>query len=210
MVLKIYGVSWSTCTRRVALIAREKNVPYELVELDLAKGDNKTPAYLAKQPFAETPYIDDGGFVLFESRAIGRYIATKWAAQGTSLIPTDLEKLALFEQAASIELTSFDGYAVRYAVEKIFNPQKGIATNEERAAEYLKMIETKLDVYDQILGKQKYLAGDELSLADLFHLPGGYILVKLGKDVFSPRPNVSRWWDEISSRSSWQAVKESA
>lgn len=54
---------------------------------------------------------DDNGFLLYESRAIGRYIAEKYANQGAPLIPGTLKGRALFEQAASIELTNFDLYA---------------------------------------------------------------------------------------------------
>lgn len=55
---------------------------------------------------------DDDGFVLYESRAICRYLAEKYADQGTpNLIPTELKAKALFEQAASIEYANFNPYA---------------------------------------------------------------------------------------------------
>lgn len=49
---------------------------------------------------------DDDGFILFETRAICRYIAAKYPE--SRLIPTDPKKNALFEQAASIELMNFE------------------------------------------------------------------------------------------------------
>jgi len=61
----------------------------------------------------------------------------------------------------------------------------------------------------KILAKQPYLAGQEFTLADLFHLPYGAWLVKLGEgNVFESRPNVKKWWDRITSRPSWKAVQE--
>lgn len=65
---------------------------------------------------------DDDGFILFESRAIAAYIATKYASQGTALIPTDLKANALYQQALSIEVTSFNDYAEKLVAEKIFKP----------------------------------------------------------------------------------------
>ncbi|KAH9922406.1 uncharacterized protein B0H18DRAFT_1120960 [Fomitopsis serialis] len=58
----------------------------------------------------------------------------------------------------------------------------------------------------------RYLAGGEVTLADLFHLPFGNTLGSMGYDLLttSSRPNVSRWWKNISSRPAWQAVKENA
>jgi glutathione S-transferase len=58
MVLKVYGSAMSTCTRRVALVLNEKEIAYELIEIDVMKGESKTAEYMAKQPFGQVPYID--------------------------------------------------------------------------------------------------------------------------------------------------------
>lgn len=124
MVLQLYGSPMSTCTKRVAAVLHEKQVSFELHPIDLFKGEQKAPEFMAHQPFGQVPYIVDDGFVLYESRAICRYLALKYAGQGTPLIPspTDLEKYALFEQAAHIELAAFDPYASQFGVQKIIFP----------------------------------------------------------------------------------------
>ena len=124
MVLKLVGSPLSTCTRRVAVVLREKNVPYELVAIDFATAEHKSPEFLAKQPFGQVPYLDDDGFILFESRAICRYIALKYKDQGISLIPdpSDIKKTALFEQAVSIECSNFDPPVTGVLTEKFFKP----------------------------------------------------------------------------------------
>ena len=111
MVLTLYGYPKSSCTQRAAVILREKSVPYKFVAIDMPNDEHKTPEYLAHQPFGQVPYLKDGDFVLYESRAIGRYIASKYAAQGTPLLlpdPTDLQKTALVEQAISVEQSHFN------------------------------------------------------------------------------------------------------
>jgi glutathione S-transferase len=57
MVLKLYGAPYSTCTRRVSTVLHEKKIPFELVVVDLKKGEHKAAATLANQPFGQLPYI---------------------------------------------------------------------------------------------------------------------------------------------------------
>ena len=47
----------STCTRRVGLIAKERNVPYEVVTVKLMEAEHKQPPFLEHQPFGQIPYI---------------------------------------------------------------------------------------------------------------------------------------------------------
>lgn len=68
----------------------------------------------------------------------------------------------------------------------------GLTTNEEKVNELIKTLEAKLDVYDKILSKQKYLAGDEITLADLFHIPYAVLLPAAGSNALEVRPNVAR------------------
>lgn len=47
----------STCTRRAAQIAKERNIPYVLVPVDMLKGEHKHPTHITHQPFGQVPYI---------------------------------------------------------------------------------------------------------------------------------------------------------
>ncbi|EIW84577.1 glutathione S-transferase [Coniophora puteana RWD-64-598 SS2] len=220
MVLKLYGEHMSTKTRSVAQICIEKDVPFEFVQVDINAGEQKQPENIARHPFGQLPVIDDNGILVYESRACARYIAAKYAAQGTpgliALPETtgrDAERMAAyaaFEQAAHVEVCSFEPWAYGVAWERVFKIRRGLKTDEARLQENVQRLEEKLDVYEGILGKQAYLAGDHVTLADLFHLPLSTMLEeRFEMDVFKPeaRPNVARWWKDISSRPSWLAVK---
>jgi len=101
MVLKVHGVKGSTCTQRVLTALHEKEVPYELVVVDFKTAEHKSEKYMRElQPFGKIPVLEDDGFILFESRAIAKYIAKKYAGQGTPLMPAedDLKAYGLFEQ----------------------------------------------------------------------------------------------------------------
>ncbi|KAJ7906155.1 glutathione S-transferase [Mycena leptocephala] len=208
MVLKLHGMAFSTCTRRVAIVLLEKKVPFQFVPISAAKTELKSAAHLEKQPFGEVPYIDDDGFILYESRAICRYIADKYTNQGTPLIPMGIEEKALFEQAASIEYCTFEPLASKAVAEMVFKPILGQVPDKAVFDSLIESLSAKLDAYEVILAKHKYLAGNEVTLADLFHLPYATMLARAGSEIMTTKgPNVTRWFNDISGRASWQLVK---
>ncbi|KAH9977474.1 glutathione S-transferase [Russula compacta] len=212
-VFRLHGPPKARCTIRVALIAKERNIPYQLVPINFEAPDHDQPAHLAHHPFGLAPYIiQDDNFELFESRAIGRYLAT--LGSGPELVPTEPKARAKFEQAASVEYAQFDPIASGIAKERVFKQLSGQTPNEERVKELISLLEAKLDGYEAILGKQKYLAGDirhEVTLADLFQLPlANIIFEQLQLGGLDKRPNVQRWWKDLTARPAWQAVKNGA
>lgn len=62
-------------------------------------------------------------------------------------------------------------------------------------------LDAVLKIYDEVLGRQKYLAGNKFSLVDVFHMPTGDLCFKAGAgSVFEKHENVNRWWKDITSR----------
>ncbi|KAJ7871037.1 glutathione S-transferase [Mycena leptocephala] len=204
MVLKLYGTSEAgSSTSIVALVLAEKRIPFEHIVVDLGAQEQKTPEFLAMHPFGQVPVIDDNGFILYESRAICRYLAEKYADQGTQLLPKTLEGRALVEQAASVELANFNPVLVRAGKEALRQRRRN-PPDLALLAEVMAGLEAKLDVYEVILGKHNFLAGDEFTLADLFHLSYVVWIELSGIDVMtSGGPNVKRWWTELVSRPAW-------
>ncbi|KAF5323670.1 hypothetical protein D9758_018350 [Tetrapyrgos nigripes] len=212
MTLKLYGNPNSVNTKCVAVILYLKKIPHELITVDIiTRKDNLLPEYLGKQPFGEIPYLDDDGFVLYESKAICRYLEERYGDHGPALMPSDLKAKALFEQAVSVEWANFEAYAMVAGVEGVLKPKffPNLPFNKALYDQAIKTLSMKLDVYETILAKQKFLAGDEMTLADLFHLPYGELLAIGGNYIMTTKgPNVKRWWTAISSLPSWQAVKD--
>ncbi|KAK7448521.1 hypothetical protein VKT23_013783 [Stygiomarasmius scandens] len=217
MVLKIYAIPMSNSAKRVAVVLYEKKIPHEFINVDMTNQEHKSAAYLDKQPFGQVPYIDDDGFILYESRAICRYLEAKYPNQGPKLAPSfgegegedSIKATALFEQAASIEISNFDPYAGKAFFEGLFKPFFLKQPKDEvKYEEAIKTLSDKLDGYERVLAKQKYLAGNEITMVDLFHLPFGSMLVQGGSDIMTSKgPNVARWWKDVVSRESWQVVK---
>lgn len=91
-------------------------------------------------------------------------------------------------------------------------------------------LETKMPGFEALLGKQKYIAGDvnhsfkpcrpsladaslqKLTIVDFFFLSNGKAITDLGYDYLvneEKYPNISRWWKDVSTRESWQTIKDS-
>ncbi|KAF6741246.1 glutathione S-transferase [Ephemerocybe angulata] len=212
MVLKLYAAPASTASLRVALILHEKEVPFEFHPIYLRNKEQKSADFLEKNPFGQVPYIDDEGFGLYESRAIGCYIALKYAGQGTQgLIPpqTDVQATAIFERAASLEHAQFDAHASKIVYERVFHTAMGLPVDEEAVKYAIAQLSAKLDAYETIFSKQTYLAGETVTLADLYHIPWGNLLSRAGEgasDLITSRPSVSRWFEALVARPSWAAV----
>jgi glutathione S-transferase len=82
------------------------------------------------------------------------------------------------------------------------------APDEAKLAHHAASLDTTFAGYEQILTKQKYLAGDEVALADLFHLPYGKMMKDLGyTDLFQKDPHVGKWFESLEHRESWAKVQ---
>jgi glutathione S-transferase len=70
-----------------------------------------------------------------------------------------------------------------------------------------KRLSDKLDIFDTLLAKQKYMGGNEFSLIDIFYMPHTEKLFEAGEgELITSRPNVKAWWDRITSRATWKTV----
>ncbi|KAJ6592530.1 glutathione S-transferase [Mycena capillaripes] len=210
MALKLYAVGYAGGgSAIVALVLAEKQISFEHIVVDLTAQEQKTTEFLALHPFGQVPVIDDDGFILYESRAICRYLAEKYADQGTLLLPKGLKERALVEQAASVELADFNPAIVKVGREVIKKRQVhlkrlGILVEQAVLEESLAGMRAILDVYEVILGRHKFLAGDEITLSDLFHLVYAKAIAESGLDFMTSNgPNVKRWWNELISRPAW-------
>ncbi|TVY75740.1 Glutathione S-transferase hmp2 [Lachnellula suecica] len=215
MALKFYGMSQSSCTRRVLITLAEKNVTdYELIIIDLTRGKQRQSSFLEISPFGKVPVLKDDGLLIYESRAICQYIADKYAGQGTELMPSegDLKARALFDQACSVEVNFFDGSIYGLCWKKLIKARAQLGEPDEALVkENLGKLDICLAVYEKILSKQEYLAGNEFTLADLYHLPYGVEALDIGlKDLMDNYPHVTRWFEGLQARVSWGKVVASS
>src|SRR5579883_2021029 len=75
--MKLYGFTASPNTWKVRALAAHLKIPLDYQLIDLTKGAQFAPDYLALNPTGRTPTLVDGDFTLWESCAIMQYIASK-------------------------------------------------------------------------------------------------------------------------------------
>ena len=78
--------------QKVTFALKELGLDCEIIPVDLAKGEQKAPAFLAINPAGRVPVLIDDGETLTESQAILAYLETRPAACGRSQLP-DARKL---------------------------------------------------------------------------------------------------------------------
>ncbi|KAL3697457.1 hypothetical protein R1sor_011533 [Riccia sorocarpa] len=204
MGLTVHGDICSPFVKIAAMTIYEKNEDFELVFARLSL--LKTEEFLAKNPFGRMPVLEDGDLVVFESRAVARYVEAKFEGQGTPLMPANLKEQALVNIWAEVESQSFcpPVWAIcsQFLSKKVPDVSVIEASREK--------LEKVLDIYEIQLSKRKYLAGDFFSLADLFHIPLLHILQCLSEDIFrsviNSRTYVHKWHQDITNRPSWKRI----
>ncbi|KAJ6338466.1 hypothetical protein OIU76_008021 [Salix suchowensis] len=81
---KLHGSVLSTNTQRVLATLYEKDVEFELVNVNLGAGEQKQEPHISLNPFGLVPAAVIGDLKLFESRAISQYVAHQYSSQGDS------------------------------------------------------------------------------------------------------------------------------
>jgi glutathione S-transferase len=199
----VYGAAYSTYVRSVRMALAEKGVTYRLVEVDLFTGQAQAPEHLARQPFGKIPAFEHDGFKLFETSAIVRYVDEAFA--GPPLQPADPRARARMNQImAVIDSYAYGALIGTILIQRAIAPRMGGQPDEEAIQAAVPKGRTAMEVIDRLLGDQPFLAGDALSLADLYVVPVyDYALqTPEGADILAKAPALKRWWNGIGTRPS--------
>jgi glutathione S-transferase len=198
----------SMTSRPIRLFIAENNIAVEEQVIDLMTGEHLQPAYAALNPNKLVPMLEDGDLRLTESSAILKYLADKI---GSPAYPKDLKARAKVNEAMDWFNTGFYrdfGYGLCYP--QLFPHHKRpseeaqnatVAWGQERAQGWLQILN------DHIIGNQKYVCGDSITIADYF----GVCLLTAGEITrcdFSKYPNVNRWVSTMKALPSWAKVNE--
>lgn len=197
--MKFYNLAAGTNPRRVRIYLAEKNIQIPTVNVDMLKGENRTPEFLAKNPLGKLPVLElDDGSYLSESTAICRYIESLYP-QPNLFGNDDLERARIEMWDRRAEMTvlppvhqAFTHLSPFWAgrIEQV--PAWG-EISKRNALEQFKWL-------DKEFSSREYLAGDRYTIADIT-LQCTMILAKnVGVRIPEELVNLSRWFALVSSR----------
>ena len=201
----VYGFPGSTYVHTVRMALEEKGVAHEVDPL--APGSDEIKAL---HPFAKIPAFRHGEVMLYETLAICAYVEATF--DGPALQPADAEAHARMLQWISV----FNGYVYRsmvtnIVVQRLMVPRRGGKPDETRIKGAVADVSHQLGLFDGALADVDWLAGAEISLADLFLAPAVFYLgmTPEGQEVLPDFAHVVRWYGAIQQRPSFAATTPS-
>jgi len=159
MTILLHGFKLSGHSHRAELMLNLLDLPYEFRNVDLRAGVQRTPEFLALNPFGAVPVIEDGDIVIADSVAILVYLATRYDPDRRWL-PADPVAAARVQRWLSVAqgLVAFGPALAR--VIKLF----GAPLDHARA---VTLATALLKVLEQELSRSPFLTGAEPTIADV-------------------------------------------
>jgi glutathione S-transferase len=200
-MLKLYDFPMSPRARKVRIVLAEKGLQYEKVTIDITKGEQKKPEFLAINPYGKVPALQDDGLAVYESTIIMEYLNDKYP--NPPLLPTDPGQRARARVLMHYADNPYDGAFASLVGEVFFKP-KGQADPSviAKAKEELNACFERLE---RELGNNDYLLG-AFTLADIGYVAWVPLFGPLQVEVPSHCPRVNAWLNRLKDRPSVQAA----
>jgi glutathione S-transferase len=199
-MIKLYDFKSSPNCQRVKVVLAEKNLPYEIVPIDLRKQEQKTPEYLKLNPYGKVPVLTDDSTVLYESCIINEYLNEKYPAP--PLMPADFGKRAKVRILIDYGLAHLDGAYQKLRTELMKDPKE---QNKEAIDSAKSELRKLLQRFETELGDQPYLVGD-FSLADAALITRFTRLEGFGVIPDSSLPRLGKYLGRMKERPSVKAI----
>ena len=187
--------------RKACAVARYLNSPVEFVHVDLAKGEHKTPDYLAINPNGKVPALQDGDLKIWESNAIMCHLARK---AGSDLWPRDDDGKLEVTRWLTWSSEHFTRHAGMLYFQYIIKPKFGLGPQDEAAIkEATGFWRQFAGVLNDHLRGRKYILGDTLTVTD-FAVGITLPYAATAKIPVAEFPEVERWHARLNELPAWR------
>jgi len=199
--MKLYGFPPSPNTWKVRAAAHQLGLPLELALVDLTKGAQKKPEYLALNPTGRTPTLIDGDFKLWESAAILQYLGSKTRSP---LWPEDAKARADIMRWQSWHLQHWSRGINGFIFENLVKGILKMGEPDPKAlAQAGELFHQDASVLDKHLERHAYLVNDALTLAD-FTVVAPLFLAERARVPLATFGNLGRWFAAQAALAAWK------
>jgi glutathione S-transferase len=200
--MRLYYHPFSSNARRAVMTAIELDAPVELVLVDLAKRENRQPAFLARNPAGRVPVLEDGDFVLPESHAIMLYLAERSAGQ--TLYPSELQEQAQVNRWMFWCAAHFQPAISVLNWEHVVKRLVGLGAPD--ASEIMRgerLVQETAALLDSHLASREWVAGPAMTLADI-SLATPLMTIATAKLPVTQFKHLYGWFARMEARESWK------
>jgi len=202
--MKLYTHPLSSNARRVRLLVHHLGLPVEEEIVDLAKGAQRQPAYLALNPMGKVPTLVDGELHLTESYAIMIYLCEKSGRR--ELFPDELASRTEINRWLFWGANEWSPIIARLNFENMLKPMLGLGSPDPaRVQEAEGAFKNLATVLDTQLKSRPFAAGNQLSLAD-FALSASLATAVPAKLPLTGFSNLQAWQSRIEALPAWKAT----
>jgi glutathione S-transferase len=188
-------------SRKACAVARHLGVPLQHVRIDLAKGENKAPGYLAVNPNGKVPTLVDGDTRLWEANAIMAYLAR---AAGSDLWPRDDDRQIELTRWLSWDAWHFTRHGATLVFQHIVRPRfLGAGPDAKAVEEATAFFRQFAAVLNEHLRGRRYLLGDTLTIAD-FAVAATLPQADIAKIPVAEFSEIVRWHERLSELPAWR------
>ncbi|XP_072269822.1 glutathione S-transferase theta-1-like [Pyxicephalus adspersus] len=207
--LELYLDLLSQPCRSVYLFAKVNNIPFQHHEVKLLKGDHLTEDFEKLNPLHKVPVLIDGEFTLVESTAILRYLVQKYNTPD-HWYPSDPQKRARVDEYLAWQHTNTRPYGCRVFWVKCMTPailSQDVESDklDNVLSEFTAVVK---HLEETFLKDRPFLAGDEISLADLVAIVEIMQVVASGVPVFEHNPKLKLWKQRVEEALGSEVFKE--
>jgi glutathione S-transferase len=199
--LTIWGRITSLNVRKVVWAAHELGLSFQHVNAGREFGVVQTPEYRRMNPNAKVPSIDDGGFVLWESNVIVRYLCAKHSHG--SLYPSALRERFDAERWMDWQQTTLNPAARDAFWQLIRTP--AAQRDDALVAKSIAATEPLLAMLDEHLASRPFITGERFTMADIPIACDVHRYWSLPRE-HAPHAKLERWYAEVTKRPATRGV----
>jgi len=197
-MIKLYDFLPCPFGQKVRIALAEKGLTYDLVQVDITKGENRHPDFFRLNPFGRVPVLVDEDTTIYDSTIINEYLEDEYPEPPLLPLVGSSAQRARARRLEDFADTSFTPQ-VGHLMAELGKPDA--ERNAERLQRLNQAVERVLDYLNQELAGAQFLATD-FSVAEIAFLPRLLVLPNLGIEAGTNRANLDGWIKRLLERPS--------